>query len=106
MLDTLRRIVQEVTAAQDLDEALEVIVTRVKMAMKVEVCSVYLMDKEHNEYVLMATDGLNDEAVGRVRLNSSQGLTGLVAEREEPINLGDAPSHPRYQYFPEMFYLT
>lgn len=101
MLDTLRRIVQEVTAAQDLDEALEVIVTRVKMAMKVEVCSVYLMDKEHNQYVLMATDGLNDEAVGRVRLNASQGLTGLVAEREETINLGDAPSHPRYQYFPE-----
>ncbi|MBL1278520.1 MAG: phosphoenolpyruvate--protein phosphotransferase [Ectothiorhodospiraceae bacterium] len=100
MLNTLRRIVQEVTAARDLDQALDVIVLRVKKAMEVDVCSVYLTDKTHCENVLMATDGLNDEAVGMVRLKNSLGLIGLVGEREEPINLANAPLHPRYQYFP------
>jgi phosphotransferase system enzyme I (PtsP) len=101
MLDTLRRIVQEVTNARDLDQALEVIVANVKKAMQVDVCSVYMVDKEYFENVLMATDGLNDQAVGMVRLKEKQGLVGLVGEREEPVNLADAPSHPRYQYFPE-----
>lgn len=101
MLDTLRHIIQEVTAAQDLDQALEVIVSRVKNAMKVDVCSVYMMDREEGYHVLMATNGLKREAVGRVRLKKDLGLIGLVAEREEPVNLADAPSHPRYIYFPE-----
>ncbi len=101
MLSTLRRIIQEVTVAKDLDQALEVIVLRVKKAMDVDVCSVYMTDKVQGENVLMATDGLNDEAVGMVRLKKDQGLIGLVGEREEPVNLDDAPMHPRYQYFPE-----
>ena len=101
MLNTLRRIVQEVTVAKDLDQALDVIVRDVKKAMKVDVCSVYLKDKTRDENVLMATDGLNAEAVGMVRLKDSHGLIGLVCEREEPVNLADAPAHPRYQYFPE-----
>ena len=100
MLNTLRRIIQEVTVAKDLDQALDVIVLRVKKAMDVDVCSVYMVDKSKDEIVLMATDGLNSDAVGMVRLKTSQGLTGLVGEREEPINLADAPAHPRYQYFP------
>ena len=101
MLDTLRRIVQEVTSARDLDQALEIIVTRVKHAMRVEVCSVYLYDESQRQYVLMATDGLYPESVGTVRLKAEQGLIGLVGERKEPVNLAEAPDHPRYAYFPE-----
>ncbi|HEC19731.1 MAG TPA: phosphoenolpyruvate--protein phosphotransferase [Gammaproteobacteria bacterium] len=101
MLNTLRRIIQEVTIAKDLDQALDVIVLRVKKAMNVDVCSVYMVDKDRGELVLMATDGLNEAAVGMVRLKAKQGLIGLVGEREEPVNLADAPTHPRYQYFPE-----
>ena len=49
----------------------------------------------------MATDGLNQEAVSQVKLGLNQGLVGMVASREEPMNFGDAVSHPKYQYFPE-----
>ncbi len=100
MLETLRRIVQEVTNARDLDQALSIIVERVKQAMGVDVCSVYLHDHERDENVLMATDGLRADAIGRVRLKAGEGLVGLVAEREEPVSLADAPSHPHYAYFP------
>ena len=101
MLNTLRSIVQEVNSARDLDEALGIIVSRVQKAMSTEVCSVYLLDPETNRYILMATEGLYKKAVGKVSLAHSEGLIGLVGSREEPINLEDAPSHPRYRYFPE-----
>ena len=101
MLSILRSIVQEVNSARDLQEALDVIVLRVQKAMETEVCSVYLLDPATNRYILMATEGLYQQAVGQVSLGYSEGLIGLVGSREEPINLEDAPSHPRYRYFPE-----
>jgi len=100
MLDTLRRIVQEVNDAKDLAEALQIIVQRVKNSMAVDLCSVYLADHARQQNILMATDGLNPESVGKVALNFNQGLTGLVGEREEVVNIADSPSHPRYQFVP------
>ena len=96
MLDTLHRIVKEVNAAPDLDQALRLIVGLVKQAISCDVCSVYLTDADARTHVLAATDGLRQEAVGKVSLPLGRGLVGLVAERAEPLNLGDAPSHPRY----------
>ncbi len=96
MLDVLHRIVQEVNSAANLEAALEVIVTRVKGAIGADVCSVYLTDFEERTHVLMATDGLRKEAVGKVRLPMGRGLVGLVTERAEPVNEADAPAHPRY----------
>ena len=66
-----------------------------------QVCSVYLLDPETNRFVLMATDGLNKRSIGKVSMAPSEGLVGLVGSREEPLNLEDAASHPRYRYFAE-----
>ena len=101
MLDILRRIVQEVSSATDLSDALNVVVARIREAMHTEVCSVYLFDADSKRYVLMATEGLNPEAVGRVSLSSSQGLVGLVGSREEPINVDNAPAHPKFHFLSE-----
>lgn len=100
MLNSLRTIVQEVNAARDLKAALNIIVCRVKSTMKTQVCSVYLRDGKGG-YVLMATDGLNEDAVGKVSLLPDEGLVGRVVMREEPINLEHAEAHPKYAYFPE-----
>ncbi|MCP5158057.1 MAG: phosphoenolpyruvate--protein phosphotransferase [Gammaproteobacteria bacterium] len=96
MLETLRRIVQDVSAAPDLPSALAVTVNRIRDAMRVAACTVYLVDEDNREYVLMATAGLNPQAIGQIRLDRQQGLIGLVAERQEPLNLEDAPHHPRF----------
>ncbi|MCP5415736.1 MAG: phosphoenolpyruvate--protein phosphotransferase [Chromatiaceae bacterium] len=98
MLATLHRIVQAVNSAPDLNSALQVIVREVKRAVKADVCSVYLTDYEKHRHVLSATHGLRQEAVGKVSLPLHRGLIGLVCERAEPINLDDAPSHPRYMF--------
>ncbi|CAK0750281.1 phosphoenolpyruvate-protein phosphotransferase PtsP [Gammaproteobacteria bacterium] len=101
MLNLLRRIVQEVNIAGDLDESLAIIVSRVREAMGADVCSVYLTDHQDGSQVLMATDGLNPRAVHRARLAPGQGVVTLVAERAEPVNLDHASSHPRFLLLPE-----
>ena len=98
MLDILRRIVQEVSSVTELSEALKVVVARIREAMQTEVCSVYLYEPDEKRYVLMATEGLRQDAVGKVSLAGSQGLVGLVGTREEPLNIDNAPEHPRFQY--------
>ena len=97
MLRTLRRIVQEVNSAEDLTQALNLIVIEVKQAIAVDVCSIYLNLPDSAELTLMATDGLDQAAVGQTKLMMNEGLVGLVAERSEPVNLSDASSHPHFK---------
>jgi len=101
MLNTLRKIVQEVNAAKDLKTALGIIVQRIRETMRSQVCSVYLLDPETNRFVLMATEGLNKRSIGKVSMAPNEGLVGLVGTREEPLNLENAADHPRYRYFAE-----
>ena len=101
MFDELRGIVQKVNAAKDLNSALEIIVRCVRKTFSTQVCSVYLQDNNINGHVLMASEGLNKEAVGNVCLGLGQGLVGLVAKHAEPINLEDASLHPSYYYLKE-----
>jgi phosphotransferase system enzyme I (PtsP) len=101
MLSDLRSIVQQVSEAADLEVALDIIVSRVKHSMSVSVCSVYLYDEQNQRYLLMATKGLSQKAVRKASLNIGEGLVGLVASREEPINLEIAEKHPSYQFLPE-----
>ena len=101
MLETLRRITQEVNAAQNLEHVLNIIVQGVKRFMGADVCSVFLLDRADQHYVLMATDGLHSDSVGQVRLVSHRGLVSLVARRAEALNLDNAPDHPDFCYFPE-----
>src|SRR5512144_1109361 len=101
MLAKLQQIVERVNAAANLHEALEIIVHRVKASMNTDVCSVYVRDPAAPQYVLMATDGLNPSSVGKIRLASGEGIVGLVAKRQEPVNIANAAKHPSYRYFPE-----
>ena len=101
MLDTLRNIVQAVNDARNLEQALSIIVARVKGELLADVCSIYLRNQGTGDLVLMASDGLLPESIGAVRLAHNQGLVGLVAERAEPLNLDNATEHPNYRYFAE-----
>ncbi len=101
MLNVLRRIVQDVASAP-LRSALDMLVHEVRVALGTEVCSIYLLDPETDEYLFVANEGLNPEFVGKLGLNRRQGLVALVAERSEPINLDNATLHPRFFSVPEI----
>lgn len=102
MLKILKRIVQDVTTASHLTEALTVLVQRVRRAVNADAVSVYLIDSKASDYVLIATDGLNKHAETQVRVSLDTGLIGLVGRREEPINVEDALSHPDFHHDPRL----
>ena len=97
MLEVLRRLIQDVNAADSLEDALALIVAQVRAAMRTDVCTVYLHDKATQKLVFRATEGLNSEKVGQFGLGFDEGLVGWVATREEPLNLDDASAHPQFQ---------
>ena len=97
MLEVLRRLIQDVNAADSLEDALGLIVAQVRAAMHADVCTIYLHDKATQKLVFRATEGLNSEKVGQFGLGFDEGLVGWVATREEPLNLDDASAHPQFQ---------
>ena len=101
MLAELRIIVQRVNSASNLLSALDIIVSCVRETLKTQVCSVYLYDSDIDGYMLMASQGLKEQAVRQVSLQADEGLVGLVAKNAEPLNLKDASTHPSYFYLKE-----
>ncbi len=102
MLTSLKTIIQEVAQIPDLRSGLMRLVVMVKEAMEVDSCSIYLTNYSKQELVLTATVGLDEDAIGKVKIGFYEGLIGLVGDREEPINVEDAPSHPRFKHYPEV----
>jgi phosphotransferase system enzyme I (PtsP) len=97
LLRRLREIMAEATSAQ---MRLDKLVTVIAANMVAEVCSIYLR-RAGNALELFATEGLNPTAVHRTRMKAGEGLVGLVADTGEPVNLSDAPNHPKFSYRPE-----
>ena len=98
MLKVLKRIVQDMTTANHLRDALAILVQHVRVAVNVEAVTVYLLDSQQQAYVLVTTDGLNPQAQFNVRIPFNEGLVGLVGRREEPINISKSSEHPEYHY--------
>jgi phosphotransferase system enzyme I (PtsP) len=97
LLRRLREIMAEQASAQ---ARLDRLVALIAANMVAEVCSIYLR-RAGKALELFATEGLNRSAVHNTRMKEGEGLVGLVTETAEPVNLSDAPGHPRFAYRPE-----
>lgn len=102
MLTTLRKIVLEFNQEPELENALSNMVTQVKSAMLTDCCSVYLADYTKEHFLLVASDGLAKKSLGNTSIGFSEGLIGLVGQREEPLNIPNAHQHPHFKYSPEV----
>ncbi|UCF31946.1 MAG: phosphoenolpyruvate--protein phosphotransferase [bacterium] len=96
----LEKITSLISESGDFRETVNNIVSLVKTEMHTDVCSLYLYDEEQNELVLVATEGLSQEAIGSIKMKPSEGLTGLVFETRTPLVVQDAHKHPRFLFFP------
>ncbi|WKE64978.1 phosphoenolpyruvate--protein phosphotransferase [Gallaecimonas kandeliae] len=97
MLTRLQRIVQQVNSAASLDQAVSWLVGAICELMNTEVCSVYLADADQSLLQLVATQGLTLPPGTLCTLSYQEGLVGLVATKEEPINLAAAQDHPNFK---------
>ena len=96
----LRRLRQVMADGGDRQDRLDKIVQLIAASMNTAVCSVYLR-RGRDGLELCATEGLNPEAVHQTVLHIGEGLVGDIAQHKRPLNLADAPSHPRFAYRPE-----
>jgi phosphotransferase system enzyme I (PtsP) len=101
-LSTIHKIAKSIDRSKDLSQALNNLVQGIHNALGVDVCSLYLSDHTNNSNVLMATHGLNQSMVGSIVIPFNEGLVGLVTQTMEPVNVENAPSHPRFKYIPEI----
>ena len=100
-LKTLSTIAQIIQKSKPSENPLAHIVLVVREQMRVDVCSLYILEPQGKHLVLIATDGLDPSAVGKVRMSVGEGLTGLAVEKLQPVVVKNASQHPRYKYFPE-----
>jgi starch phosphorylase len=97
-LDEIRQLI---SSKRNPSETLTNIVHEIRRRFETDVCSVYLLEPDRANVVLAATAGLRPESVGRVRMRLSEGLSGLVAQQQQPQAVADATLHPRFKYFSE-----
>jgi len=101
LLEQLRQVSLAVNLAEGQQQTLDVIVNEICRALDVDACSIYLADYQQHQFVLMASQGLNPDCIGRATLGFNEGLVGLIGQREEPIHLQQASDHPAFQFIPD-----
>jgi len=97
----LQAVVSRMTAAVPFAELLKEVVEFATSVVKCDSCFVYVL--EGNELVLSASRNSHPEAIGRLKLNLGQGITGWVAKHRQPVVVfQNACGDPRFQFFNEL----
>jgi phosphoenolpyruvate-protein phosphotransferase len=99
-LNLLQRIVVEAASAHTAEEQIGRLVSQVKEAMQVQVCSLYQIS-DANLLRMVANIGLAPDVTEHIALPLNEGLVGKIATERLPVNLSRASDHPDYRYFPE-----
>ena len=98
-LDQLRflhRVIRLATTARTWDELLETVVDGTRDALRADVSSLYLLDRDGQRLTLAATNGLDRFQIGRARVPFGEGVTGRVAALREPMIIPDVPADPTF----------
>ncbi len=85
---------------RDRKELLQQVVTSVAGHMQADVCSIYIYDDEDRQLTLRATQGLDHSAIGKVKLQLGEGITGRAVRELRPICVGTASQNSSYKFFP------
>jgi len=99
-LSVLHEFAKLLTTARDWDELMRTIVDRTTSALDVEVCSLYLKERDEARLRLVATNGLDRDQIGRVTLGLGEGLTGRAAVIGNPVASPDVRVDPRFKWVP------
>jgi signal transduction histidine kinase len=84
------------TTAGTWDELLETVVDETRDALRADVSSLYLLDRDGAGLTLAATNGLDRYQIGRARVPFGEGVTGRVAAARRPTVIPDVRHDPRF----------
>ena len=94
----LHEFAQLATETRNWDELMRTLVDRTTVALGVEVCSFYLLDRDGARLTLAATNGLDRAQVGQVSLAVGEGLTGRAAAELRPVSTNDVTTDERFSW--------
>lgn len=100
-VDLLHEISVRLATADGFHEVLTRVVDFASALVKCDSCLIYVL--EGDELVLRASKNSHPEVVDRLKLRVGQGITGWVAEHQEPVAVSEkAAQDPRFQFFHEL----
>jgi|SRR5579862_1051248 len=100
-VDVLHEISLRLNAADGFHEVLSRVVEFASALVKCDSCLIYVLDED--ELVLRASKNPHPDAVDRLKLLVGQGITGWVAEHQEPVVISESASRDsRFQCFHEL----
>src|SRR5207302_9903894 len=97
-LSFLHEIARLASSARDWDEMLRIVIDRTTDAMRVEVSSLYLLERRDAVLRLVATNGLNRAFIGKATLRVGEGITGWVANARVPASARDVRADPGFKW--------
>lgn len=104
-LEALHKVNSAVNSSLDLDSVLSLTVQAVTEVMGVDVCAVYVFDRESGDeenMLLRAAKGLNPRSVGNTMVKVGEGVTGAAAKEGKPISVYDIWADTRFRYVPSL----
>jgi len=99
-IELIHNINDIIINADSHSQALSQVVEHLKRFMESDVCSIYLLNQNKQLLVLAATAGLRAEAVGRVTMKPTEGLTGKAFGNDGCLIVNEAFRHEHFKYFP------
>src|SRR6202051_2550391 len=100
-VDLLHEIGNRLASADGFREVLNRVVEFAAALVKCDSCLIYVL--EGDELVLRASKNPHAEVVDRLKIRVGQGITGWVAEHQEPVAVAErAALDPRFQFFHEL----
>src|ERR1700693_5197993 len=100
-VDLLHEIGVRLATADEFHDVLTRVVEFASALVKCDSCLIYVLEDE--ELVLRASKNPHSEVVDRLKLRVGEGITGWVAEHQEPVAVAErAALDPRFQFFHEL----
>ena len=85
-----------VNTTLDLDTTLRRVAELVRKVIDYEIFAILLLNEKTQELRIRFQTGYAREVAERTRVKVGQGVTGVAAQRREPILVGDVTQDPRY----------
>ncbi len=95
----LEDIFKTITRSDSPEKTIHSLVEMIAKRLRIDVCSVYIYNRQENRLILKATHGLAPESVGEIGMDPGEGLTGLAIETMKPVFVVNPASHPRFKYY-------
>jgi FixJ family two-component response regulator len=97
----LKTMATNLSTASESDQALTSVVEFVASVVQCDFCLLYTL--EQDELVLRASTGQHAAVLGRVKIKIGQGITGWVAEHQQPVMVSSkAHEDPRFKLLADL----